>query len=274
MITYLARRLGSAVRATILVAVTQAAVASPTASSDTVSLGMTGCSGGGLTAYVMARDAVVMTVAPACYVSTFERLLDTFGPQDAEQMIHGQLRVGLDHPGDPLMRPPRPTLVSTTSGDYRDAAGTHLPFQTAERVGAVGKGARRTERVVLRGGVGGPLPALLVRPEGAARVACLVLHDADQTAALEDDAIDAAVDRGLVVVTLDRRGQGETARRAPAPLLGDWRTFSLAYLLGKFVVGTRSEDIIAAAWVATKQGGPFRPVEVVASGATGVTERP
>lgn len=265
MITYLARRLGSAVHATILVAVTQAAVASPTASSDTVSLGMTGCSGGGLTAYVMARDAVVMTVAPACYVSTFERLLDTFGPQDAEQMIHGQLRVGLDHPGDPLMRPPRPTLVSTTSGDYRDAAGTHLPFRTAERVGAVGKGVRRTERVVLRGGVGGPLPALLVRPEGAARVACLVLHDANQT---------AAVDRGLVVVTLDRRGQGETARRAPAPLLGDWRTFSLAYLLGKFVVGVRAEDIIAAAWVATKQGGPFRPVEVVASGATGVTERP
>ena len=71
-------------------------------------IGFTGCSGGGtLTSYVMALDDRVYCAAPACYLTTFRRLIDTIGPQDAEQNIFGQVAFGLDHP-DYVMMPPHP----------------------------------------------------------------------------------------------------------------------------------------------------------------------
>jgi len=366
---------------------------------DAARLGMTGCSGGGtLTSYVMALDDRVACAAPACYVTTFQRLLDTIGPQDAEQVIHGQLRFGLDHPDYLLMRAPRPTLVSATSDDYFDAAGTWqavraakrvfarlgapervdlieadgkhgvqpanlaaivqwmrrwlggrdepvtlpafdafptlpeadllctprgqlllepaersvfdlnaeaaaalaaarpdwsslpcdalaarvrevagiaaadaLPALTVEPVGTVRRGDVRIEKVVLRGGRGGPLAALVFHPALPRGGACLVTHDAGKAAAATDPRVAAALARGLVTVAVDLRGQGEQARQAADPLLGDWRTFSLALLLGHSVVGAHAEDMLqTAAWAAATHGGPGGAVELAASGATGI----
>ena len=80
---------------------------------DPARIGYTGCSGGGtLTSYVMALDERVTCAVPACYLTTFRRLIETIGPQDAEQNIFGQIAFGLDQPDYVLMRAPRPTLIS------------------------------------------------------------------------------------------------------------------------------------------------------------------
>lgn len=102
---------------------------------DDQRLGFTGCSGGGtLTSYVMALDDRVLCAAPACYLTTFRRLIETIGPQDAEQNIYGQIAFGLDQPDYVLMRAPRPTLISSTTGDFLDIGGSWDSYRQAKRL--------------------------------------------------------------------------------------------------------------------------------------------
>jgi cephalosporin-C deacetylase-like acetyl esterase len=102
---------------------------------DPQRIGMTGCSGGGtLTSYVMALDDRVACAAPACYLTTFRKLIETIGPQDAEQNIFGQLAFGLDHPDYVLLRAPRPTIISATTGDYFDIQGVWDNYRQAKRI--------------------------------------------------------------------------------------------------------------------------------------------
>lgn len=108
---------------------------------DAQRIGFTGCSGGGtLTSYVMALDERVRCAAPACYLTTFQRLIETIGPQDAEQNIFGQIAFGLDQPDYVILRAPRPTLISSTTSDFFDIAGSWDNFRQAKRVyGLLGK---------------------------------------------------------------------------------------------------------------------------------------
>jgi cephalosporin-C deacetylase-like acetyl esterase len=102
---------------------------------DAKRIGFTGCSGGGtLTSYVMALDDRVTCAAPACYLTTFRRLIETIGPQDAEQNIYGQLAFGLDHPDYVIMRAPRPTLISSTTSDFFDIQGSWDNYRQAKRI--------------------------------------------------------------------------------------------------------------------------------------------
>lgn len=97
-------------------------------------IGMTGCSGGGtLTSYVMALDHRVRCAAPACYLTTFRQLLDTIGPQDAEQNIFAELKLGIDQPDYVLMRAPRPTLIASTTGDFFPIEGSWETFRQAKQ---------------------------------------------------------------------------------------------------------------------------------------------
>lgn len=74
---------------------------------DPKRIGVTGNSGGGtLSSYLMALDERIVCAAPSCYLTTFQRLLETIGPQDAEQNIYGQIAFGMDHPDYILMRAP------------------------------------------------------------------------------------------------------------------------------------------------------------------------
>ena len=78
---------------------------------------------------------------------------------------------------------------------------------------------------------------------------------------------------GSVVVAIDLRGTGETRDAKPNekidPLLGDWKRFSLAYLLGQSLVGLHTEDVLAArnfvAFYKTPANKP-RPVHLIAVG--------
>lgn len=98
-------------------------------------IGCTGNSGGGtLTAYLMALDDRIVAAAPVCYLTSFRRLIDTSGPQDAEQNIFGQLAFGLDEADYLTMRAPLPTLICAGTRDSTfDIEGTWETFREAKR---------------------------------------------------------------------------------------------------------------------------------------------
>ena len=101
---------------------------------DPKRIGCTGNSGGGtLTSYLMALDERIACAAPGCYLTTLRRLMDTRGPQDAEQNIHGQIAFGMDHADYAMMRAPRPTLMCVATGDYFDIGGAWDTFRQAKR---------------------------------------------------------------------------------------------------------------------------------------------
>lgn len=97
-------------------------------------IGCTGISGGGTnTSYLMALDDRVTAAAPGCYLTGFRSLLNTIGPQDAEQNIHGQIAFGMDHADYVLMRLPKPTLVMAATQDYFDINGAWQLFRQGKR---------------------------------------------------------------------------------------------------------------------------------------------
>jgi dienelactone hydrolase len=101
---------------------------------DPARIGSTGCSGGGtLTSYVMALDDRVACAAPSCYLTSFERLLATLGPQDAEQNIFGQIAAGMEHADYVMMRAPKPTLFCVATQDFFDIQGAWTNFRESKR---------------------------------------------------------------------------------------------------------------------------------------------
>lgn len=98
-------------------------------------IGCAGNSGGGtLTAYLMALDDRIVAAAPVCFLTTFHRLLDTNGAQDAEQNIFGQITFGMDEADYLTMRAPKPTLICAATRDVTfDIHGTWDLFREAKR---------------------------------------------------------------------------------------------------------------------------------------------
>lgn len=364
---------------------------------DADRVGFTGCSGGGtMTSYVMALDDRVRCAAPACYLTTFRRLIETIGPQDAEQNVYGQLSFGMDHPDYVLMRAPRPTLISSTTGDFFDIRGSWENFRQAKRVygvfgfpervdlvevagghgvqpqnlasiaqwmrrwlcevdepvsavvlpvrrpeqlhccstaqvlmefadersvfdlnaeyaaelgqrrnqrsaeemraairavlrlrddakleepdfedrGRVTRDGYHVDRLVLRNGSGTPIPGLTYHPESPDDDAYLYLHDRGKVADAEAGGpIRELLGDGYAVVAVDLRGQGETRTDKPDAVLTGWKTYYLAYLLGKPLLGMRVEDAISAGdFVAhyQKERDDPRKVHLVGTGQAGV----
>ena len=102
---------------------------------DAQRLGCTGNSGGGtLTSQIMAVDPRVRVAAPSCYITSYPRLLDTIGPQDAEQHVYGQIAFGMDHADYIHLRAPQPTLLCAATQDFFDITGTWDSFREAKRL--------------------------------------------------------------------------------------------------------------------------------------------
>lgn len=102
---------------------------------DPKRIGCTGISGGGtMTSYLMALDDRIAAAAPGCYLTTFDRLVRTLGPQDCEQNIHAQIAFGLDHADYMILRAPVPTLVLAATRDFFDIGGTWDSFREAKRI--------------------------------------------------------------------------------------------------------------------------------------------
>ncbi len=102
---------------------------------DPKRIGCTGNSGGGTqTSYLMSLDERIVAAAPSCYIAGFERLLDTIGPQDAEQNIHAQIAFGMDHADYLMMRAPTPILVCAATKDFFDIGGAWNMVRYAKRL--------------------------------------------------------------------------------------------------------------------------------------------
>ena len=99
---------------------------------DASRIGVTGLSGGGTqTSYISAMDDRVVAAAPANYIAGFRRLLESIGPQDAEQNFNAGILHGIDHADFLEVRAPRPTLVVATTRDFFSIQGARETFAEA-----------------------------------------------------------------------------------------------------------------------------------------------
>ncbi len=98
-------------------------------------IGCTGTSGGGTqTSYLMALEPRIRCAVPCCYLTSFDRLTDTIGPQDAEQNLFGQVACGLDHADYAILMAPRPLLFGVATRDFFDIEGAWDSFRQAKRI--------------------------------------------------------------------------------------------------------------------------------------------
>lgn len=98
-------------------------------------IGVMGMSGGGtLSSYVNSLDPRVKAAAPAGFLSTMRDVLDNCGPQDAEQIVFGQLRIGWNHLGMVVLRAPSPLLIVATHSDFFPFCGSLALLDEATKV--------------------------------------------------------------------------------------------------------------------------------------------
>jgi dienelactone hydrolase len=92
-------------------------------------IGVTGISGGGTrTAYIAACDERVAAASPCCYIAGFRRLLESIGPQDAEQVMAGSIAAGIDHADLLEMMAPKPVLIAAATRDFFSIQGARETF--------------------------------------------------------------------------------------------------------------------------------------------------
>jgi cephalosporin-C deacetylase-like acetyl esterase len=97
-------------------------------------IGAFGCSGGGMaTAILGALDTRVKAMGTACYITSFDELLPTAGPQEAEQTIPGFIASGFDLADWVELAAPRPYAVISTASDMFPYAGARASVVEARR---------------------------------------------------------------------------------------------------------------------------------------------
>jgi cephalosporin-C deacetylase-like acetyl esterase len=108
---------------------------------DPSRIGITGRSGGGTqSAMIAACDERIYAAAPENYLTNYTRLLQSIGPQDAEQNLFNFIAEGLDHPDFLLVRAPKPALMITTTGDMFNIQGAMETEKEVSRIyDALGK---------------------------------------------------------------------------------------------------------------------------------------
>jgi hypothetical protein len=143
---------------------------------------------------------------------------------------------------------------------------SELPEPTGVDLGRVQRETYHIDRLVLKT-PSSVLPGLTFHPKEPRAGAYLYLHEAGKlTDAVAIAEIEQLVAEGNVVVTIDLRGQGETADAAGS------RVSALTELLGKSLLGMHVEDTLAAGhFVAYYQTSEPREVHLIGIGQSGVT---
>ena len=101
---------------------------------DPSRIGCTGCSGGGtLTTYISALDHRIRAAAPACYITSWQELMEKLGPQDSEQSFPNFLKEGLDMADFVELFAPKPLLIASTIGDFFPLEGARQTYEEAKR---------------------------------------------------------------------------------------------------------------------------------------------
>ncbi len=195
---------------------------------DAKRIGVTGNSGGGThTAYLTALEDRIHVAAPSCYITSWRRLLETIGPQDAEQCLPSWLAHGLDHGDFLLAFAPRPNLMLTAIRDFFSITGARETYREArdvyQRIGAPGSMAM----IEADDGHGYTLPRRLAAYRWFSR--WLQGDDSEQT---EPEILQATEEElratetgqvatslgGETVTTLNQKRLEQVGRRRPAPL--------------------------------------------------------
>ncbi len=102
---------------------------------DTKRVGCTGNSGGGThTAYLSGLDDRIQVAAPSCYITSWRRMLESIGPQDAEQVFPLFLKDGLDYPDYLYAFGGKPYLMLTAIRDFFPIGGARATFEEVQRV--------------------------------------------------------------------------------------------------------------------------------------------
>jgi cephalosporin-C deacetylase-like acetyl esterase len=102
---------------------------------DAERVGLTGNSGGGThTAYIAALDDRIKVAAPSCYITSWNLMLRTIGPQDGEQTFPLWLQNRIDYPDYLYAFAPKPYLVLSAIRDFFPIAGARETFAEAAKV--------------------------------------------------------------------------------------------------------------------------------------------
>ncbi|MEO5996377.1 MAG: alpha/beta hydrolase family protein [Chitinophagaceae bacterium] len=102
---------------------------------DAARIGITGRSGGGTqTAYIAAMDERIKVAAPENYITNFTRLIQSVGPQDAEQNLFNSIMKGIDMADFLLVRAPKPSLMITTTRDIFSIQGARETANEVKRI--------------------------------------------------------------------------------------------------------------------------------------------
>ncbi len=105
---------------------------------DATRIGCTGNSGGGThTAYLSALEDRIKVAAPSCYLTSWRRLLESIGPQDAEQVLIPFLSDGLDQADFVHAFAPKPYLILSAIRDFFSISGARETYAEAKRIYAL-----------------------------------------------------------------------------------------------------------------------------------------
>lgn len=125
-------------------------------------IGCTGNSGGGThTAYLAALDDRIKVAAPSCYLTSWRKLLETIGPQDAEQILLPWLQAGLDHADFVHAFAPKPYLMLAAIRDFFSISGTRETYAEARRIYGLFQAPERLQLVEADDGHGYSRPRRL-----------------------------------------------------------------------------------------------------------------
>lgn len=101
---------------------------------DAKRIGVQGLSGGGTqTAYISALDERVAASAPAGYITSYRRLLESIGAADGEQNFYHGLSKGLDQADLLELRAPKPTLIMATTRDFFSIQGSRETYAEVKK---------------------------------------------------------------------------------------------------------------------------------------------
>lgn len=97
---------------------------------DPSRIGVTGQSGGGTqAAYIFAFDRRIKAAAPVNYITGFRRLLESIGPQDAEQNFYHGLSNGITHADLLEVRASDPVLIAAGTRDFFSIQGARETYE-------------------------------------------------------------------------------------------------------------------------------------------------
>ncbi len=102
---------------------------------DPKRIGVHGLSGGGTqTTFISALDERVAAAAPAGYITSYRRLMESIGVQDGEQNFFHETSGGVDHADFIELRAPKPTLIMATTRDFFSIQGARETYAELKRV--------------------------------------------------------------------------------------------------------------------------------------------